>query len=403
MASNPRLRILIAGAGIGGLTAALALRKQGYENVLVVEQAPELREVGAGVQMTPNAVKVLHKLGLAEQLRAVGVTPKGSQSRSWSSGRIIRNFPLGEACLAEYGVPYYQVHRAHLHSMLADAVGLQSVRLASKFVGFTQDAQGVTLQLASGEQVRGDVLIGADGVHSVIRTGLLGPEKPRFSGLVAWRGLAPVERLKQFGIEKNTHSYWGPQRHFVHYYVAGGNLMNWIGVVPARDWTLESWSVKGDKREVLDEFAGWHPVVRGIIEATDQPFKWALYDREPLAGWSQGRVTLLGDAAHPMLPFMSQGAAQSIEDGYVLGLCIARNPSDVNAALLDYERLRLERTKRVQLGSRANGEMFHLASPFARLMRDIQFRIASFSKHSAKRRAIDWVYRYDCEEAVGKQ
>ncbi len=389
------MRVLIAGAGIGGLTAALALRRQGFEDVQVVEQAAALREVGAGVQLGPNAAKVLYKMGLEAELQAVAVAPLGTQSRNWSSGRIIRNFPLGESYRQRYGAPHLHIHRAHLHSILASAAGLGSIRLASRFTGFNQDEQGVTLELASGEKLRGDVLIGADGVHSVIRAGLLGPEKPRFSGLTAWRGLASVDALRKFDLEKHTYAWWGAQKHFVHYYVDGGRLMNWVGVVPAGDWRLESWSAHGDKREVLAEFEGWHAVVRSIIEATAEPFKWALYDRDPLAGWSQGRVTLLGDAAHSMLPFMSQGAAQSIEDGCVLALCLARHRSDARAALAEYERLRFERTKRVQLGSRDNGEVFHLASPWARLVRDLRFRMASFTRHSNIHKNLDWLFQYD--------
>jgi salicylate hydroxylase len=243
--------------------------------------------------------------------------------------------------------------------------------------------------------LRGDVLIGADGVHSVIRAGVLGPEKPRFSGLVAWRGLTPIEPLEGLGIEKRTYAWWGAGRHFVHYYVAGGRLMNWVGVVPAGEWRLESWSARGEKREALAEFAGWHPTVRDIIEGCDQPYKWALYDRDPRPGWSQGRVTLLGDAAHSMLPFMSQGAAQAIEDGCVLARCLARGHRDAPAALAEYERLRFERTRRVQLGSRANGEMFHLSSPLAKLWRDLRFRVASFTRRSTIHKNLDWLFQYD--------
>jgi salicylate hydroxylase len=394
------MKVVIAGAGIGGLTVAAALRQAGVSDVEIVEQAAALREVGAGVQIGPNAAKVLYKLGLAEPLAAAAVTPIGTQSRNWSSGRIIRNFALGDTYRQRYGAPHYHIHRAHLHSILAHAAKPASMRLASKFTGFHQDAQGVTLHLANGDVASGDALIGADGVHSVIRAGLFGPDEPRFSGLVAWRGLAPVERLAHFDIEKHTHAWWGPGKHFVHYYVDRGRLMNWVGVVPARDWRLESWSARGDKREVLAEFHGWHAIVRGMIDATDEPFKWALYDRDPRPGWSVGRVTLLGDAAHSMLPFMSQGAAQSVEDGYVLARCLAASPHDVPAALKRYESLRFERTRRVQLGSRANGEVFHLKSPLARFMRDLRFRIASFTRHSDIHRKLDWLFGYDCDEAL---
>jgi salicylate hydroxylase len=396
------MRILIAGAGIGGLTAALVLKRQGFDDVVVVEQASELREVGAGVQLGPNASKVLHRLGLEDELRRVAVAPIGTQSRNWRSGRVIRDFALGETYRARYGAPHLHIHRAHLHAILARAVGHGSIRLASRVSGFSQDAEGVTLELSSSEKLQGDVLVGADGVHSVIRAGVLGPEKPRFSGLVAWRGLAPAEKLKQFSIERNTHAWWGANKHFVHYYVDGGRQMNWVGVVPAGEWRLESWSAKGEKSEVLAQFEGWHPIVRGIIEASAEHFKWALYDRDPMPGWSRGRVTLLGDAAHSMLPFMSQGAAQSVEDGYVLGLCLARSRTDPVGALASYEALRFERTKRVQLGSRANGEVFHLSSPWARLVRDLRFRIASFTRHSEIHRRLDWLFGYDCDQTFDK-
>jgi salicylate hydroxylase len=386
------MRILIAGAGIGGLTAALALRRQGFDDVVVLEQAAALGEVGAGVQVGSNAARVLHSFGLEEALAAVAVQPIGTQSRHWASARVIRDFPLGEAHRQRYGAPHYHIHRADLHAMLAKG---QPVKLASKVAGFRQDAQGVTLELVSGEEVRGDVLIGADGVHSVIRAGVLGPEQPRFSGLAAWRGLTPVDRLEALGIEKRTYAWWGAGKHFVHYYVAGGRLMNWVGVVPAGEWRLESWSARGEKREALAEFEGWHPVVRGIIEGCDQPYKWALYDRDPRPGWSQGRVTLLGDAAHSMLPFMSQGAAQAIEDGCVLARCLARGHRDLPAALSEYERLRFERTKRVQLGSRANGDVFHLSSPLAKLWRDLRFRVASFTRRSTIHKNLDWLFQYD--------
>lgn len=389
------MRILIAGAGIGGLTAAAALRQHGFEDITLVEQAGALREVGAGVQIGPNAAKVLYKLGLKDDLERVAVIPLGTQSRNWSSGRIIRNFALGETYRQRYGAPHYHVHRAHLHALLARAAGVQSIRLGARFTGFTQDADGVGLRLESGETLRGDVLIGADGVHSVIRAGVLGPETPRFSGLVAWRGLTPVDRLKDLRIERHTHAWWGVHKHFVHYYVDAGRQMNWVGVVPAGEWRLESWSARGEKREVLSEFEGWHRIVRGIIEACDEPFKWALYDRDPKPGWSRGRVTLLGDAAHSMLPFMSQGAAQSVEDGYVLARCLARAGRDVPAALKEYEGLRFERTKRVQLGSRANGQVFHLSSPLQRFMRDLRFRVASFTRRSTIHQNLDWLFQYD--------
>ncbi|VCU68475.1 6-hydroxynicotinate 3-monooxygenase precursor [Pigmentiphaga humi] len=393
-------RILIAGAGIGGLTTALALKRLGFRDIQVIEQTAVLKEVGAGIQLGPNAVKVLHRLGLADTLAQVAVAPLATKSRNWSNGRTIRNFPLGQACAERYGAPYYHVHRADLHTALLDAYGRADVRLGARVASHEQDARGVRLNLETGEQIEGDVLVGADGVHSVIRGQLLEGHDPGFTGLLAWRGMADAAKASHLGIEKNVNAWWGPHRHFVNYYVSAGKRINWIGIVPAGQWRLESWSARGDKAELLKEFDGWHPIVRGLIEATDEVFKWALYDRDPWPVWTQGRVTLLGDAAHPMVPFMSQGGAQSIEDGCVLALCLAGLPHDPAAALAAYQDLRTERTARVQLGSREAGRMFHQTDPWKKFVRDMKFRWATLTDSQEKWRRVDWLYGYDCEAEV---
>lgn len=400
MKTRGSCKVLIVGGGIGGLSAALALKRQGINDLLILEQANELKEVGAGIQIGPNASRVLHRLGLAAALDAVAVRPGALQARDYRTARIIRDFPLGDTALRRYGAPYYHIHRAHLHTALLKAVGAEHLVLQARCIALDQDEGGVTVRTADGEAFRAEVVIGADGVHSVIRTLLFGDATPRFSGLAAWRGLAPAARLGEFSLGRNVNSFWGPHRHFVSYFVAGGALINWVGVVPAGEWRLESWSAKGTKEEALAEFAGWHPLVRRIIETTDQPFKWALYDREPMATWTKGRVTLLGDAAHPMLPFMSQGAAQSIEDGYVLARCLAQADRPAQQALRDYEALRVDRTKWVQLGSRGNGQMFHLTSPWARFWRDLRFKVAKYNPNSKERRKIDTLYGFDCDAAL---
>ncbi|MEK7944245.1 FAD-dependent monooxygenase [Pigmentiphaga sp. YJ18] len=402
-APHDQPRILIAGAGIGGLTAALALRKLGFRHIEVLEQTAVLKEVGAGIQLGPNAVKVLHDLDIAPALEAVAVAPLATRSRDWASGRTIRDFPLGPECAQRYGAPYYHVHRADLHNALIDAYGRENVRLAQRVKTYAQDAAGVRVVLESGETVEGDVLVGADGVHSVVRGQLLEGQDPRFTGLLAWRGMADADRARHLGIEKNVNAWWGPHRHFVNYYVSAGRRINWIGIVPAGQWRLESWSARGDKAEVLKEFDGWHPIVRGLIEATDDVFKWALYDRDPWPVWTRGRVTLLGDAAHPMVPFLSQGGSQSIEDGHVLALCLAGLPHDPAAALKAYEELRTARTARVQLGSREAGRMFHQTDPLKKFMRNLKFRWAALTNSQEKWRRVDWLYSYDCQAAVAEK
>lgn len=390
-------RIAIIGAGIGGLTAALALKRQGFTNVVVLEQAARLREVGAGIQVTPNASRLLHKLGLEAALRKVVVLPFALQARDYRSGRMIRNFPLGDTSLRRYGSPHYHIHRADLHSSILASLGEEAVQVDSRCIAIDQDSDGVTITLENGRTERAAIAVGADGIHSRIRAALFGADSPRFSGLVAWRGLAPADRLKDLRLKHTTSSFWGPGRHFVSYFVSSGTLVNWVGVVPATEARAESWSARGDKAEILNEYQGWHAIVRRIIEATDAPFVWGLYDRDPMPCWSKGRITLLGDAAHAMLPFMSQGAAQAIEDGYVLAQCLGKMGAGPVEALASYENLRRERTKWVQLGSRANGRTFHVASPAAKLARYVRFRIASFNPRSAERQKLDRLYGHDCD------
>ncbi|MGE0761329.1 MAG: FAD-dependent monooxygenase, partial [Pirellulaceae bacterium] len=236
--------------------------------------------------------------------------------------------------------------------------------------------------------VEGDLLVGADGIHSVVREWLFGPERPVFTGNVAWRGLVPVDRLPAGLIRPVATAWWGPQRHFVHYYVRRGELVNCVCVVEREGWETESWTEPGGRAELEAAFEGWHPIVRTLIERMDRDacFKWALHDRPPLACWSDGRVTLLGDACHPTLPFMAQGAAMAIEDGAVLARLLAQGGT-VEATLAHYEALRKPRTTRVQAGSRRNAKVFHLSGLPARL-RNIAVRRAGA-------RVMDWLYGYD--------
>lgn len=395
-------KILIVGGGIGGLATAASLAHLGITDFLILEQATELKELGAGVQMAPNASRVLQALGRGPRLSEVAVRPGALQARDYRTGHLIRDFKLGSDVERRYGAPYLHIHRAHLHRTLLDGVGADRLRLNERCVSITQDEAGVTVRTAQGRQYRGAMLIGADGVHSVVRSFLFGADSPRFSGLVAWRGLAPAGELVQAGLEKNVNSFWGPRKHLVSYFVAAGELVNWVGVVPNTEWTDESWSARGTKEEALNDFDGWHPIVRAIIEATDEPFKWALYDRDPMDSWTVGRVTMVGDAAHPMLPFMSQGAAQSIEDGYVLAHCIQRHPDSHTRAFAAYEAVRLERAKWVQLGSRSNGQMFHLSSPFQRLRRDLRFKFAALIPNSRERKKLETLYGFDCDAALAR-
>ena len=390
------MRVHVVGAGIGGLTAALALRQAGFD-AHVYEQAGVLREVGAGVAVSPNAVKVLHRLGLAEALRAVGVVPEAYCSRDWQTGAVLGRVPLAEAAVARWGAPFYHLHRADLHDVLRAALGDRHITLGARCVAVAPRDDAVTAHFADSREATGDLLVGADGIHSVVREHVAGPDRPIWSRQIAWRGLAPAAVGHGCGLEVHHHSFWGPRRMFVCYYVAAGRLLNWVGNTQSDDdWQEESWSTRGDGAEALRLYAGWHPQVRALIAGTEHVFKWALFDRPPLARWTRGRVTLLGDAAHPMLPYMAQGASQSIEDGFVLARCLAADRDDPPRALEAYAARRRERAAAIQNASRDAGRLMHLTNPA-----EVQARNARLHDDpEAPAARFDWIWSYDVENAM---
>ncbi len=379
--------IAIIGGGIGGLSAALGLLKAGFD-VHVYEQSPELLEVGAGFGITPNASKVLTRLGLADELSRIAVTPTSFHQRRWQDGRTLLRARRRETMEANYGAPAYTFHRGELNAVLVAAMPKERVHAGRRCTGFAERGGRIEASFSNGATAAADVLIGADGIHSAVRRQLLGEERPRFTGCIAYRGLIPMQRLAHLGIEIAHTSWIGPGRHFVHYPVAAGRLLNFVGLVEQDAWDVESWTEPGDLGVLAAAYDGWHPQVTGIIAATEQTFKWALLDRMPLPRWSQGRVTLLGDACHPMLPFLGQGAAQAIEDGATLTACLLRHEGDVTAALALYERIRLPRTARVQEISRNNKERFHLPDGPAQQARDAQLA-------SGAAPDMGWLYGHD--------
>ena len=389
------MRAIVVGAGIGGLTAALALRAAGLD-VTVYEQADTLREVGAGIQLAPNATRLLHRLGLADALRRVGVKPEAIEHKRWKDGRLLLRQPLGETCERTFGAPYYHLYRPDLLAVLAEALPAGVVQLGHRCTAITQDADGVMLTFESGVVTRAPVVIGADGIHSTVRALLLGPESPRFSGSIAYRGLVPAERLAHLALPRDSNGWLGPDRHFVHYYVgARARLMNFVAIVPARDWRVESWSATGEVGDALAEFDGWHPTVRTIIAAADRTHRWALYDREPLDTWSVGRVTLLGDAAHAMLPFMAQGACQAVEDAVVLARSIASAGEDaVSAAVRAYETIRKPRVWDVQRASWRNATIYHVPDGEAQRERDAAWAASAARGPYSER---GWLFAHDAQ------
>ena len=354
-------RVLIAGGGIGGLTAALCLAKAGFE-VALFEQASEFGELGAGIQLSPNCTRVLHHLGLEPALAACAFLPEGTEFRAWQSGKVIASSLLGRAVRDRYGFPYYHIHRGDLLRVLVDAAERSAAIELNTAVEVTGFEQGRQLRIiAGGTMHEGDALIGADGIHSAIRTQLFGNDAPRFTGNVAWRALVPAERLPPGLVRPTATAWWGPHKHFVHYYLRGGALVNCVCIVEKTGWEVESWTERGKIDELKREFAGWHHDIQKLIDHMEpiSLYKWALHDRAPMHRWGEGAVTLLGDACHPTLPFMAQGAAMAIEDAAVLAGCLTANDS-IAVGLKRYEDLRRQRAAKIQAGSRRNAKLFHL-------------------------------------------
>lgn len=354
-------KVIVAGAGLGGLTAALSMIDRGFE-VQVLEQAPELKAVGAGIQLSANATRVLYGLGLGPALEQVTIKPGGKCIRLWNTGQEWRLFDLGSESIARHGFPYLMLYRPDLHAVLVDGLRQrdpQALKLGAKVVDVGQDADGVTVRLADGSVLTADALIGADGVHSVVRAKLIAEDKPRFSGCIAWRGVIPIETLPRSMQGTEGVNWVGPGAHVIHYPVHAGKLVGFTGIVEKQGWFRESWTESGSVEECHADFKGWHEDIHSLIRQLTQPLRWAMMVRDPLSNWTNGRATLLGDAAHPTLPFLAQGAGMAIEDGCVLARALQAHSHDIPAALLAYQATRLERTTRIVQASAANTQRFH--------------------------------------------
>jgi salicylate hydroxylase len=381
-------RILIAGAGIGGLSAASCLMKAGH-HVEIYEQAPELAEVGAGIQVSANAMHVLRHLDLEQAITAVGVRPEAYVFRLHDTGEVIQRFSLSQEEL--HGAPYTQLHRADLHDLLAARArefDPNVVRLNHKVTGFTEGADGVELSFADGSSARGDLLIGADGLKSVVRAQMFGAAPATYTGDAAWRAVVPTERLPKNLLEQVMSVFMGPDGHVVCYYLRDGTLLNFVGIVETDEVSEESWTVKLPWEELKAQYRGWHPALQTVIDAADkdQCYRWSLFNRPPIREWSTMRVTLLGDAAHPTLPYLAQGAAMSIEDGAVLTRALGMRDSIADALQL-YQNNRVDRTAKIVLQSNANRELFHLRS-------EEEIR-ARFSKKDEGDDRNSWLYSYN--------
>jgi salicylate hydroxylase len=345
----------IAGSGIGGLSLAIALRKLGFD-VVLFEQTKQFGRAGADINLTPNAVHALDGLGLGEELRRLGARPTHRVSRVWDTGEETSRLEMSEAAERAYGSPQLTLHRADLMQTLEATVPLGSIQFGKRVETVVQADDGVTVGFADGGSETVDVLIGADGIHSAVRNALFGGEKPRFTGIVAYRAMVPAERVTVPGTEMFT-KWWGPtpESMVVTFPISAGRDI-FIFATNAQDsWREESWSLPGSIDELRSVYAGYHPDARGLLDACDSVLKTALYERDPLPEWTSGRVTLLGDASHPMMPFMAQGAGSAIEDAVVLARCLKEyGDRPVGEALRAYEATRKPRTSMLQVGSRGN-------------------------------------------------
>lgn len=352
--AKKQLSIAIIGAGMGGLAAAAALLRVGV-GVRVFEQASRFARIGAGIQMMPNSMRVLRGLGVEDRLRRVAFAPRSHLNRVWDTGEVTNELSMPES---RYGAPYLCMHRGDLHDALASVVPPELICLGKKLTALDQRASEVALIFADGTRASADAVIGADGVHSTIREILLGPEKPYNKGRVAYRAVFPSALMNGRDIGPSRTKWWGTDRHIVIYYTtANRSEIYFVTSLPEPvAWmTRESWSAKGDVNELRAAYKGFHPDVRAVLEACPDCHKWAILERDPLPRWSEGRVVLLGDACHPMTPYMAQGAATSIEDAAVLARCLGEmEEGDIEGAFTRYEAHRKPRTSRIQAISSAN-------------------------------------------------
>lgn len=393
------MKTIIIGAGIGGSALALSMEKAGLD-YLLLEQAPSFGEVGAGIQLSPNAVRILKWLGLGDDLQGICAEPDFHKYSVWDTGETVLRVALKPQVEKIYGSPYYHAYRPDLIDALARRLNPQRVKMNQKVASVGQGPNGVWVVCENGEKYEADVLIGADGIHSVVREQIFKPDPPRASGFVSWRGVVDAEDLADLNIPVSAYIDMGPNLSFVYYFISGGRKFNWLATGPTTGDKRESWSQTASKDEILSAFKGWYDRPARVIERTKQIFATAMYDRNPLDSWVDGRIALMGDAAHAMLPYHASGAGQGIEDAWVLARALQIGAADPKGALKRYEALRLDRANRMVRHSREAEGWYHLADADKVARRNERFRKKNETFGDRITPEQHWLYSYDAEKAV---
>jgi salicylate hydroxylase len=368
--------------------------------VNVFEQTSVLSEVGAGIQISPNAMHAFMALGLENEVLTSSFEPNSHVVKNWQDGRTISSTPLKGVLKNKFGAGYYGFHRADLHRTLIDALPKDCIKLGTQCTKIENVADRVILYFSDGSISESDIVIGADGIHSVVAESLFGRQLPQFTGNICWRGLVPTGSLPPDLISKDMSVYFGPNAHVVTYYVRGGQYVNWFASCRQDNWRHESWKQEVSYEEVIDAYKGWCPILTELFSKSERCYKWALFDRDPRPQWTKGRVTILGDAAHPMLPSLAQGACMAVEDAYVIAQSLDRHKQEPERALQVYEAARRPRTSQVQLLARARSQINQLASPRAQLLRNVGYAIRRWINPTKHTYGIEWIYGYDVKNAI---
>ena len=392
-------KVIVIGGGIGGLTTALALHRRNIE-VEIYEQAGQISEIGAGISLSPNGLKALRPLGIEDELLEIGFESPGHAMRAWDTGAVISYMDRRGVYERDFNARYTSIHRADLTDILRRQLPDHIFHLGKRCATATTTNSEAQVTFTDGSNASADLVIGADGIHSAVRKAVAGERAARFTGSVCWRGLVPFDSLPSGSIGKELTIFMGPKSHVIHYLVRRGELVNFVAHVETDSWTQESWTQECDRADALAAFTGWYEPLRQLIGSSERYYKWALFDRDPLTRWSKGRLVLMGDAAHPMLPHIGQGAVMAIEDGCALGILLDSHRDNIDTAIQRYQTLRIPRANKAVIDARDRGREMHAQSKFAQFARNIKMGLRKTFGGDKTALNLGAFYDYDINKAV---